>query len=215
MQAYLDANEEARRATDVTAREFLSRHGVPFTAVDTDATPVTAEATLALVRERLRPGGIVALNVAAVPDDKRLVRAIGTTLAAELPQRTEPAGTVERHAEPEQESADDQATPLDAGAGIDRARQIETAALGEANEVLEVAFPIAEMAQHGVRSHSEDEARLQLQWFHRQSDHHGAAPATETRHGLLDDRVGADEIDCHVETEVSGKAVDLAAHVLR
>jgi hypothetical protein len=39
-----------------------------------------------VVRERLAPGGIVALNVAAVPDDKRLVRAIGTTLAAELPQ---------------------------------------------------------------------------------------------------------------------------------
>jgi spermidine synthase len=39
-----------------------------------------------LVRERLAPGGIVALNVAAVPDDKRLVRAIGGTLAAELPQ---------------------------------------------------------------------------------------------------------------------------------
>jgi spermidine synthase len=39
-----------------------------------------------LVRSRLRPGGIVALNVAAVPDDERLVRAIGGTLAAELPQ---------------------------------------------------------------------------------------------------------------------------------
>jgi hypothetical protein len=39
-----------------------------------------------LVRERLAPGGIVALNVAAVPDDKRLVRAIGATLAAEFPQ---------------------------------------------------------------------------------------------------------------------------------
>jgi len=39
-----------------------------------------------LVREHLAPGGIVALNVAAVPDDKRLVRAVGTTLAAELPQ---------------------------------------------------------------------------------------------------------------------------------
>lgn len=39
-----------------------------------------------LVRDRLAPGGIVALNVAAVPDDKRLVRAIGGTLAAELPQ---------------------------------------------------------------------------------------------------------------------------------
>ncbi len=40
----------------------------------------------ALVRERLAPGGIVALNVAAVPDDKRLVRAIGGTLRAEFPQ---------------------------------------------------------------------------------------------------------------------------------
>jgi spermidine synthase len=39
-----------------------------------------------LVRERLAPGGIVALNVAAVPDDPRLVTAVGTTLAAELPQ---------------------------------------------------------------------------------------------------------------------------------
>ena len=39
-----------------------------------------------LVREHLAPGGIVALNVAAVPDDKRLVRAVGTTLAAEFPQ---------------------------------------------------------------------------------------------------------------------------------
>jgi predicted membrane-bound spermidine synthase len=39
-----------------------------------------------LVRERLTPGGIVALNVAAVPDDRRLVDAVGGTLAAELPQ---------------------------------------------------------------------------------------------------------------------------------
>jgi spermidine synthase len=39
-----------------------------------------------LVRERLAPGGIVALNVATVPDDDRLVRAIGSTVAAELPQ---------------------------------------------------------------------------------------------------------------------------------
>ena len=39
-----------------------------------------------LVREHLAPGGIVALNVAAVPDDKRLARAVESTLAAELPQ---------------------------------------------------------------------------------------------------------------------------------
>ncbi len=39
-----------------------------------------------LVRERLAPGGIVALNVASVPDDERLVEAVGATVAAELPQ---------------------------------------------------------------------------------------------------------------------------------
>jgi spermidine synthase len=39
-----------------------------------------------LVREHLTPGGVVALNVAAVPDDKRLVEAVGGTLAADFPQ---------------------------------------------------------------------------------------------------------------------------------
>jgi len=42
-----------------------------------------------LVRDHLRPGGIVALNVAAVPDDKRLVEAVGGTLAADFPQVVE------------------------------------------------------------------------------------------------------------------------------
>ena len=39
----------------------------------------------ALVRERLNPGGVVALNVAGVPGDERLSRAIGTTLLAAFP----------------------------------------------------------------------------------------------------------------------------------
>jgi spermidine synthase len=39
-----------------------------------------------LVRDHLTPGGIVALNVAAVPDDKRLATAVGGTLAADFPQ---------------------------------------------------------------------------------------------------------------------------------
>jgi len=39
-----------------------------------------------LVHDRLAPGGVVALNVAAVPDDDRLVQAVGRTVAAELPQ---------------------------------------------------------------------------------------------------------------------------------
>jgi hypothetical protein len=39
-----------------------------------------------LVRERLAPGGIVALNVATVPEDHRLARDVAGTLAWELPQ---------------------------------------------------------------------------------------------------------------------------------
>jgi hypothetical protein len=39
-----------------------------------------------LVREHLRPGGLVALNVAATPEDHRLSRAIGTTLLSVFPQ---------------------------------------------------------------------------------------------------------------------------------
>jgi spermidine synthase len=40
----------------------------------------------ALVRDHLEPGGIVALNVAAVPGDDRLPEAIGTTVLAAFPQ---------------------------------------------------------------------------------------------------------------------------------
>jgi hypothetical protein len=39
-----------------------------------------------LVRDHLRPGGIVALNVARVPGDDRLGDAISSTLAAEFPR---------------------------------------------------------------------------------------------------------------------------------
>ena len=39
-----------------------------------------------LVRERLRPGGIVALNVATTPDDHDLAENIGGTLATVLPR---------------------------------------------------------------------------------------------------------------------------------
>ena len=40
----------------------------------------------ALVRSHLRSGGMVALNVAATPDDHRLSRALGTTLLSVFPQ---------------------------------------------------------------------------------------------------------------------------------
>ena len=38
------------------------------------------------VREHLRPGGVVALNVAGVPGDERLSESIGSTLLAEFPE---------------------------------------------------------------------------------------------------------------------------------
>ena len=40
----------------------------------------------AAAREHLRPGGVVALNVAAVPGDERLGETVGSTLLAEFPQ---------------------------------------------------------------------------------------------------------------------------------
>lgn len=78
---------------DADARPFLRSTGRRFDLIVVDAyhqpyVPfyLATREFFRLVRERLEPGGIVALNVAAVPDDKRLVRAIGTTVAAELPQ---------------------------------------------------------------------------------------------------------------------------------
>jgi spermidine synthase len=81
------------RVHDVDARPFLRSTDETYDLIVVDAyhqpyVPfyLATREFFALAREHLRPGGIVALNVAAVPDDKRLVRAIGTTLAAELPQ---------------------------------------------------------------------------------------------------------------------------------
>ena len=78
---------------DADARPFLRRNDERYDLIVVDAyhqpyVPfyLATREFFRLVRERLAPGGIVALNVAAVPDDRRLVTAIGTTLAAEFPQ---------------------------------------------------------------------------------------------------------------------------------
>jgi spermidine synthase len=78
---------------DADARPFLRRTDRRYDLIVVDAyhqpyVPfyLATREFFSLVRQRLVPGGIVALNVAAVPDDKRLVRAIGRTLGAELPQ---------------------------------------------------------------------------------------------------------------------------------
>jgi hypothetical protein len=78
---------------DVDARPFLRSTDEKYDLIVVDAyrqpyVPfyLATREFFELVRDRLAPGGVVALNVAAVPDDKRLVRAVGGTLAAEFPQ---------------------------------------------------------------------------------------------------------------------------------
>jgi spermidine synthase len=78
---------------DADARPFLRRTDERYDLVIVDAyhqpyVPfyLATREFFELVRERLTPGGVLALNVATVPDDRRLVRAIGRTVAAELPQ---------------------------------------------------------------------------------------------------------------------------------
>ena len=78
---------------DADARPFLRSTDERYDLIVVDAyhqpyVPfyLATREFFALVRDRLEPGGMVALNVAAVPDDKRLVNAIGRTVAAELPQ---------------------------------------------------------------------------------------------------------------------------------
>jgi len=87
------ARYEGETVHDADARPFLRSTDERYDLIVVDAyhqpyVPfyLATREFFELVRERLAPGGIVALNVATVPDDKRLVRAIGTTVAAELPQ---------------------------------------------------------------------------------------------------------------------------------
>jgi spermidine synthase len=81
---------------DEDARPFLRRSDARYDLIVVDAyhqpyVPfyLATREFFASVREHLAPGGIVALNVAAVPGDDRLVEAIGGTLAAEVPQALE------------------------------------------------------------------------------------------------------------------------------
>ncbi|MFN2469471.1 MAG: spermidine synthase [Gaiellaceae bacterium] len=91
---FLGLGDNSRlRVHTADARPFLRRTDERYDLVVVDAyRPPYVPFYLAtreffqLVRERLRPGGIVALNVATVPDDDRLARGIGGTLAWEFPQ---------------------------------------------------------------------------------------------------------------------------------
>jgi spermidine synthase len=81
------------RVHDADARPFMSATDERYDLVFVDAYRqpyipfyLATREFFDLVRERLRPGGIVALNVASVPDDTELSRAISGTLASEFPQ---------------------------------------------------------------------------------------------------------------------------------
>jgi spermidine synthase len=90
---YLGLDDNPRlRVETADARPFLRRTDERYDLIVVDAyRPPYVPFYLAtreffeLVRERLAPGGLVALNVASVPGDTRLARAIATTVAAELP----------------------------------------------------------------------------------------------------------------------------------
>ncbi len=78
---------------DADARPFLRSTDARYDLIVVDAyrqpyVPfyLATREFFRLVRDHLTPGGIVALNVATVPDDKRLVEAVGGTLAADFPQ---------------------------------------------------------------------------------------------------------------------------------
>jgi spermidine synthase len=78
---------------DADARPFLRRTDRRYDLVFADAyhqpyVPfyLTTREFFRLVREHLRPGGVVALNVATVPGDRRFERALAGTLATEFPE---------------------------------------------------------------------------------------------------------------------------------
>jgi spermidine synthase len=91
---YFGLGDNPRLAVhDADARPFLRSTGARYDLIVVDAyrqpyVPfyLATREFFRLVRDHLTPGGIVALNVAAVPDDERLVDAVGGTLAAEFPQ---------------------------------------------------------------------------------------------------------------------------------
>ena len=81
------------RVRDADARPFLASTNRRYDLIVVDAYRqpyipfyLATREFFRLARERLRPGGIVALNVASVPRDRELARSIAGTLAVELPQ---------------------------------------------------------------------------------------------------------------------------------
>jgi spermidine synthase len=90
---FFGMDENPRLEThDADARPFLRRTNERYDLVYVDAyhqpyVPfyLATKEFFELVRSRLRPGGLVALNVATVPDDHRLVEELAGTLATVFP----------------------------------------------------------------------------------------------------------------------------------
>jgi spermidine synthase len=91
---YLGMGENPRlRVVDADARPYLRRTGRRYDLVFVDAyhqpyVPfyLATREFFELVRSRLEPGGLVALNVATVPGDRRLRDELAGTLAAVFPE---------------------------------------------------------------------------------------------------------------------------------
>ncbi len=91
---YFGLGDNPRVTTyDEDARPFLRRIGRRYDVIYVDAYRqpyvhfyLATQEFFGLVRERLAPGGVVALNVATVPGDDTLVREVAGTLASVLPR---------------------------------------------------------------------------------------------------------------------------------
>jgi spermidine synthase len=81
------------RVITADGRPFLQLSDARYDVIVVDAYRqpyipfyLATEEFFRLAREHLTPGGVLALNVAAVPGDERLVRAVGSTVLAAFPQ---------------------------------------------------------------------------------------------------------------------------------
>jgi spermidine synthase len=91
---YLGLHDNPRlRVIDADARPFLRRTQERYDLIFVDAyhqpyVPfyLATREFFELARSRLAPGGVLALNVATVPDDSRLVDGIAGTVAAVFPE---------------------------------------------------------------------------------------------------------------------------------
>lgn len=87
------AEDGRYRVVTADGRAFLERTRERYDVIVVDAYrqpyipfQLATREFFSLAREHLRPGGVLALNVAATPGDRRLSRAIGATLLAAFPQ---------------------------------------------------------------------------------------------------------------------------------